>query len=135
MKHFLILPLLLLNLYSSAQEWKERYVTAEGDTIKPGSKIKIVEDKSYQYIMPSLYNISGTPYNAPRNERNKRFLTIDMSGNTFTVQRLTRVKTSSGYTEVAVLLIGDKSMSAIDNTEFNIYIDKAIKAGEIKPMN
>lgn len=131
MRIILLLITSFIALQAHAQQWKEFHVTATGDTIKPGTKITISDKSGHRYVMPSLYDNRQVPYSTVRNERNRRYLTTDMPGKTYPVHRLTRKKVKDGYIAIAVLLIGDYSMSAADNTEFNIYIDKALDNKEV----
>lgn len=130
MKKLFLLAVLQIQ-YVYAQDCKKFAVLKNGDTVFATNKIKVNTDVILQYIQPSLYDVNGTPFNSQRIERNKRYTTIHMPGNTYKIARLSRVKVSGQYVPIAVLIIGDYSMSPADNTPFTIYLDKAIEFKEI----
>lgn len=130
MKQLFLLVVLQIQ-YAYAQDWKKFAILKNGDTVFATNKIKVNTDVILQYIQPSLYDVNGAPFNSQRIERNKRYTTIHMPGNTYKIARLSRVKVSGQYVPIAVLLIGDYSMSPADNTPFTIYLDKAIEFKEI----
>ncbi len=131
MKKILSLLIILISQYVYSQEWKKIALLKSGDTVFVTDRIKINTGITLQNVQPSLYDVNGTPFNAQRIERNKRYTTIHMPGNTYKITRLSRVKVSGKYVPIAVLVIGDYSMSPADNTPFTIYLDNAIESKEI----
>lgn len=131
MKQLFIIILTLTGYSLHAQDWKKYAVLQSGDTVYAGNKLKVA-DVPLQYIQPSMSDVNGVPFNSVRVERNKRFASLSLAGNTYKIERLSRVKVSGKYIPIAILLIGDYSMSPADNTPFTVYLDKAITSKEIE---
>jgi hypothetical protein len=55
-----------------------------------------------------------------------------MEGNTYKIDRLSRRKVHGEYTPIAIIVLGDYSMNAFDNTEFIIFLDGALSLKEVE---
>lgn len=132
-----LILILLLSINAHAQEWKEMYVTTNGDTIKIGTKIKLQEVNRYKSVRPSGYfivtnnSIDRRKISAGRYTAYYNFLHMYLKSEVVTVSRLTRIPNDGAYSAFAVFTINDKNLSSY-TAEYYIDIESALKDGEVK---
>lgn len=131
MKHILFV-LFLLPIFCQAQDFTKWYVAPTGDTIRPGDKVKINEGKNYTYIFPNYYDAANGSTKPSSIEKRKRYLIVNMPGNTYPIKRLSRIKVKKGvYRAIAAISVYDTELRLLDPVEYIIEIDNALKNEEI----
>lgn len=128
MKTFLSLLLVFIATTVQSQKWKELYIAATGDTLKPGYYIKLIPGRSYGSITPKAED----QYSYQMMAKRKAFLDTDLQGKNIKIDRLSRIRRGKEYTAIAVFEISDYHLDPLNSVEYMVKIDDALKNGEIE---
>lgn len=137
MRYFIIVLLFVPLLTVYGQHYTKQYVTKNGDTIKPGTTIKIASVQSFSFIYPSAFDANNkAPLPISSLEKAKQYLLLDMPGHFYSVSRLTRVKIGKNeYKYIVVIKINNYHIDPVSGIDFMIPIEEALNKGEVTLIN